>query len=173
MNLPHPRKFAEALQKSWRQRLRSWYVLLFQIPRLPEWLLTRKRAQVVADAFTRGSERPEMFPADILEIYRENALQPGAATAMINWCRAAVRNRREVGDRFLGEGRLDIPTLMIWGENDPALGVELTHGTGDLVEDFEIHYLPTSHWVQQEAPDEVNAILEDWLTTERKGEATA
>lgn len=163
MNLPHPRKFAEGLRGNWRQRLRSWYVLLFQIPRLPEWLLLRNRAQLVADAFRKGSRRPEMFPEDILEIYRENALQPGAATAMINWYRAAVRGRREVNERFLGEGVLDIPTLMIWGEHDPALGKELTYGTEKLVEDFTIHYLPTSHWVQQEAPNEVNAIISEWL----------
>lgn len=164
MNLPHPRKFTEALSSSWRQRLRSWYILLFQIPRLPEWLLTRKRAQLVADAFRKSTMRPEMFPDDILEIYRENALQPGAATAMVNWYRAAVRTPRHVRDRFLGEGRLDIPTLMVWGENDAALGKELTYGTEDLVRDFTIRYLPASHWVQQEAPDEVNAIVEEWLT---------
>ena len=27
----------------------------------------------------------------VIEIYRENALQPGALTAMVNWYRAAVR----------------------------------------------------------------------------------
>jgi pimeloyl-ACP methyl ester carboxylesterase len=164
MNLPHPRKFAEGLRASWRQRLRSWYVLLFQIPRLPEWLLTRNRAQLVASAFRNSSHRPDAFPESVLEIYRENALQPGAATAMINWYRAAVRGRRETQERFLQAGVLDVPTLMIWGENDPALGKELTYGTEELVSDFTIHYLPTSHWVQQEAPDEVNAILEAWLT---------
>jgi pimeloyl-ACP methyl ester carboxylesterase len=173
MNLPHPRKFTEALSGNWRQRLRSWYVLLFQIPRLPEWLLLRGRAKLVADAFTNASGRPEMFPDDILEIYRENALQPGAATAMINWYRAAVRGRKTMDPRLRGlEGTLDIPTLMVWGENDPALGKELTYGTEDIVDDFEIHYLPTSHWVQQEAPEEVNAIVKQWIEKkEQEGEA--
>jgi pimeloyl-ACP methyl ester carboxylesterase len=164
MNLPHPRKFAEALASSWRQRLRSWYVLLFQIPKLPEWLLGRNRAQLIADTFQKATDDPSRFPPEVIEIYRENALQPGALTAMINWYRAAVRIRKGVRDRLLGEGMLDTPTLMVWGENDLALGKELTYGTEKLVTDFTIRYLPTSHWVNQEMPEETNAIVEAWLT---------
>jgi pimeloyl-ACP methyl ester carboxylesterase len=164
MNLPHPRRFADHLASNWRQRLRSWYVLFFQLPRLPEWLLTRNDAQLVASAFAQASGRPELFPQEVLDVYRENALQPGAATAMLNWYRAAVRGRSQLAERFLGEGKLDIPTLMVWGENDGALGKELTYGTEELVEDFTIRYLPTSHWVNQEAPEEVNRIVEAWLT---------
>lgn len=164
MNLPHPRKFTEALASSWRQRLRSWYVLLFQIPRLPEWLLGRKRARLVADAFRRATDDPSRFPDEIIEIYRENALQPGALTAMVNWYRAAARTPRADRERLLGQGVLQTPTLMVWGERDLALGKELTFGTGELVADFTLRYLPTSHWVNQEMPAETNAIVEAWLT---------
>ena len=60
---------------------------------------------------------------------------------------------------------LDTPTLMIWGEADIALGKALTYGTEALVTDFTIRYLPNvSHWVQQEAPETVNAMIEAWLT---------
>jgi pimeloyl-ACP methyl ester carboxylesterase len=163
MNLPHPRRFAETLASSSRQRRRSWYVLFFQIPRLPEWLLGRNRAQLIASAFRNATDEPANFPEDVIEIYRENALQPGALTAMINWYRAAVRARKD-RDRFLGEGALDTPTLMVWGENDQALGKELTYGTEELVSDFTLRYLPTSHWVNQEMPEETNAIVEAWLT---------
>ncbi|HEY3062606.1 MAG TPA: alpha/beta fold hydrolase [Chloroflexota bacterium] len=41
MNAPHPRVFARALRTP-RQLLRSWYILLFQLPWLPE-VLTRAR----------------------------------------------------------------------------------------------------------------------------------
>ena len=50
---------------------------------------------------------------------------------------------------------------MIWGEEDAALGKELTYGTEKLVTDFTIRYLSNvSHWVQQEAPETVNAMTE-------------
>ena len=164
MNLPHPRIFLRALGSSFRQRLRSWYVLLFQIPRLPEWLLGRRRAKLVADAFVRATENPQNFPPPILEVYRENALQPGALTAMVNWYRAAARTPKAERDAMLGTDRLETPTLMVWGENDMALGKELTFGTDELVTDFTLRYLPSSHWVNQDMPEETNAIVEAWLS---------
>jgi pimeloyl-ACP methyl ester carboxylesterase len=56
---------------------------------------------------------------------------------------------------------LEVPTLMIWGEQDSALGRELTNGTDKLVRDFTLRYVPdVSHWVQQEAAETVNAMME-------------
>jgi pimeloyl-ACP methyl ester carboxylesterase len=53
---------------------------------------------------------------------------------------------------------------MIWGEEDTALGKELTDRTDELVRDLTLRFVPRcSHWVQQEAPEIVNAMLEDWL----------
>jgi len=57
---------------------------------------------------------------------------------------------------------------MIWGEEDAALGVELTEGYARYVADFTLRRLPgVSHWVQQEAPDRVNTALGEWLTERR------
>ena len=53
---------------------------------------------------------------------------------------------------------------MIWGEVDAALGKELTYGTEKYVSNLTLRYLPNvSHWVQQEAPETVNAMIEAWL----------
>jgi pimeloyl-ACP methyl ester carboxylesterase len=53
---------------------------------------------------------------------------------------------------------------MIWGEVDTALGKELTYGTDAHVRNLTLRYLPNvSHWVQQEAPETVNAMIEAWL----------
>jgi pimeloyl-ACP methyl ester carboxylesterase len=54
---------------------------------------------------------------------------------------------------------------MIWGENDVALGKGLTYGTEEYVQNLKLHYLPgVSHWVQQEAPEQVNALLREHLS---------
>jgi pimeloyl-ACP methyl ester carboxylesterase len=59
---------------------------------------------------------------------------------------------------------IEIPTLLLWGEEDRALGIETTYGTERHVADLTLRYLPgVSHWVQQEAPEAVNAMLEAWL----------
>ncbi len=55
---------------------------------------------------------------------------------------------------------IETPTLFIWGENDRALGKELTYGTDQYVRNLQTEYLPgISHWVQQEASGEVNRLL--------------
>ena len=93
-------------------------------------------------------------------MYRRNALKPDAMTAMINYYRA---NMAGLG----GDAPVPVirtPTLMIWGEQDRALGLELTEGYSLLVADFTLERLPgVSHWVQQEAPAQVNARLLAWL----------
>ena len=56
---------------------------------------------------------------------------------------------------------------MIWGEEDVALSKETTYGTEQYVTSFEIRYLPkVSHWVQQESPEEVNAMMSAFINNE-------
>ncbi|MGK2873290.1 MAG: alpha/beta fold hydrolase [Alphaproteobacteria bacterium] len=164
MNIPHPKLFAQGV-RHWAQLKRSWYVFFFQIPWLPEWGLGRNGARGVGEAFSTMAVDKSRFPPEVLEVFQRNASQPGALTAMINYYRAALRGAKPKEARV--PGKLSTPTLMIWGEEDTALGKELTFGTEELVEDFTIHYLPgVSHWVQQEAPERVNEILRDWLSSQ-------
>jgi len=163
MNVPHP---AVAMRRMFsRQLLRSWYVFLFQIPWLPERLLRSRNYAAVANAFRGMAVDRRRFPDEVIEVYRKNAAHPGALTAMVNYYRALVRGGGLRRQRALGFPVIDTPTLMIWGEQDRALGKETTFGTAEFVRDFTIRYLPgVSHWVQQEAPEAVNAMLEAWLT---------
>jgi pimeloyl-ACP methyl ester carboxylesterase len=159
LNAPHPAVFNQVIRSSWRQRLRSWYALFFQLPWLPERLLTAKHAFAVAQALRKSAWRAGTFPPDILAHYRASAAEPGAMTAMLSYYRA---NLRHLG---LGpERRVAASTLLIWGERDTALGPELVAPTADHVADLAIHRLPeVSHWVPEEAPEAVNAALSAWL----------
>ena len=159
MNVPHPACFYENA-RTLRQLRKSWYIAFFQIPWLPEFLLSRRNCALVVRAFTRMAVDKSRFPQEVLEVFRKNASEPGALTAMLNYYRA-LRYTRVRSRHF---PRIDVPTLMIWGERDMALGKELTYGTSEHVSDFTLRYLPdVSHWVQQEAPETVNAMLEAWL----------
>ncbi len=162
MNIPHPRMFEKGI-RNWAQLKRSWYIFFFQLPWLPEWALGRDGAKAIGQAFRGMAVDKSRFPDQVLDVFRRNAAQPGALTAMINYYRAALRGGPRP-KKARAPGRLDVPTLMIWGEEDTALGKELTYGTENLVSDFTIHYLPgVSHWVQQEAPERVNELLRSWL----------
>lgn len=124
-------------------------------------MMIRDGAAGIKGAFRNMAVDKSRFPAEVLQTYADAALCPGAITAMINYYRALLRHRDSVD---LGDGRIDVPTLMIWGEEDSALNIRCTEGTEEWVPDFTLRRLPgVSHWVQQEAPQAVNTILGDWL----------
>lgn len=160
LNLPHPLCLQKAL-RHWPQRRRSWYMAFFQLPWLPERMLLRADAAGIRQAFRAMAVDKSRFPDAVLDVYARAAQQPGALTAMINWYRAAFRHRE---DMAAGTGHVGVPTLQIWGEEDTALGLETLEGTDRYVPDLTQRRLPgVSHWVQQEAPEAVNAILAEWL----------
>lgn len=160
VNAPHPAVFAQIIRSSWRQRLRSWYVLFFQLPWLPERMLSASHAARVGKALQRSALRPETFPPEILAHYRDNAAAPGAVTAMLNYYRANF----DLSEAAIEGPGIAVPTLLIWGERDRALGPELVAPTAEHVADLAISRLPgVSHWAPEEAPGQVNDALAAWL----------
>jgi pimeloyl-ACP methyl ester carboxylesterase len=161
MNVPHPEPFARELRKRGKQLRSSWYVFFFQLPWLPEFAMGR---MPLGEMFRRTTRHPENFTAEDLAIFSNNAATTAARRAMINYYRAMVRGGGGRRQRALGSPRIDVPTLMLWGEDDMALTKETTFGTEEHVSDLTIHYLPgISHWVQQDAPEKVNELLREWL----------
>jgi pimeloyl-ACP methyl ester carboxylesterase len=156
MNCPHPAALARAWRSSWAQKMRSWYMALFQLPWLPEALMLAGQGRAVDRAFAG-------FPAEVREVYRRYAQIPGAMTAMINYYRA---NLRELGEAATAP--IEVPTLMVWGEADRFLGPEALRACAPFASDLTIKRLPgVSHWVQQEAPEAVNTTLRNWLQERR------
>jgi len=162
LNVPHLKVMARALRTNWRQRLRSWYIAFFQIPRLPE-LLLRAGGFAGMVAAMRRSGRPGTFSAAELNTYRQAWAQPGALTAMLNWYRAAARYR----PRISLQGKIQVPTLMIWGARDTALELELARASIELCKRGRLVVLDeATHWVQHEAAGEVNRLLLGFLSEE-------
>lgn len=153
-NLPHPAIFQRAVRKP-PQLLKSWYVLLFQLPWLPEWLLSSANYQWLAKGMIDQCRPGTFTREDIREFlagWRRQGLGGG-----INWYRAVFRHPRPLPDPV---PLIRVPTTLIWGEDDAFLGKELVQGTEEYVHDLEVHMLlATSHWVQQEEPEKVNAFL--------------
>jgi len=158
LNCPHPAVMQRALRSNWTQIRRSWYIFAFQLPWLPEWAFSRGGAKALKDALRRSAKRLDTFGEADLDEYARAFSAPGAATAAINYYRAAARSRVQ-------RGKIKAPTLLIWGVDDFALGIELTHGMDHLFENKpRIEYVPdTSHWVMEERPEVVNRLLLDFL----------
>jgi epoxide hydrolase 4 len=149
--------------RNWRQMLRSWYILFFQLPFLPEALIRANGYAAVERILRRTAVDPSIFSAEDITLYKAALARPGALTAAIDYYRTVFREGAR--GMFHGTGmRVRVPTLMIWGEQDVALGKELTYGTEQFAPDLRIRYLPDcSHWVQQECPGQVNAYILDFL----------
>jgi epoxide hydrolase 4 len=155
MNVPHPLCFRAALSH-WRQMRKSWYVAFFQLPRLAELMLTINSGVAVRQMFGGLA-----LPPDVLAVYTRQITEPGVATAMLNWYRAIrLRTFRTLNLAQL----IDVPTLVIWGERDVALDPICLNGTERYVRDLTLKRLPgVSHWVQQDAPQVVNELLQEFL----------
>ena len=169
-NLPHPACFLREIKRP-TQFVKSWYIFLFQLPILPEVLLRFGQGRAVGELIRRTSRDPSRFPDEAIDVYRSNAMRPGGLTAMLNWYRALIRGggwRRLVRASF---PKIEIPTLFLWGDADIALSIRATAGTEEYVSNLVFRVLPgVSHWVQQEAPEAINAMLEAWLTGSRTPE---
>jgi epoxide hydrolase 4 len=164
LNAPHPGRYREAIRSS-EQLLRSWYAFFFQLPKLPELLLSARNYAGIEGMLRGSAENPDAFTERDIRRYVEAAARPGALTASIDYYRAAFRENAREELRVLLGGTMRsfdvcVPTLLIWGERDPALAVELTDGLERWVPDIRVERLPeVGHGAQNDRPDHVNELL--------------
>ena len=164
MNVPHPGPMARELRSNPEQRKKSWYGLFFQLPVLPELLLGRADGAQIADIFRKGTVEPGRISDQDAEVFARNARQPGALTAMINYYRALISGGGARRQNVMGMPPIHVPTLLLWGEQDVALCKATTYGTDAWVDPLTVRYLPgASHWVQQDDPERVNAMVAAFL----------
>jgi len=159
MNAPHPAVIKRFLSRDFKQMRRSWYVMFFQLPWIPEALWKHNNFQT-AGKFFQASGHPKSFLDEDIEKYKQAWSQPEAMTSMLNWYRAAVRLR---GAR-LEDLRVKVPTLLMWGIKDFALSHRMARPSMDYVDDGNLILFPeATHWVQHDAAEEVNHYLIDFI----------
>lgn len=169
INCPHP----AALFGAWRhptQLLRSWYIAFFQLPWLPEAILLAGGLRFLDAALAPARRRnPEGITQADLAYQKHELARRGALTAAINYYRAVVRRPPSSTRHLLEQGRLVAPpTLLIWGEQDPYLGAELTADAAGWGPRVQLQRLPEAgHFCHQEYPRLVNRWLTTWIQAGR------
>lgn len=162
LNAPHPTVSSRHLRREWRQLLRSWYALFFQAPWAPEIALRQANWGMLARTL-RLSSRDGTFSGADLAQYRRAWQRPGAATAMLNWYRAALQTKRETPQNM----QVSVPTLILWGMRDRFLGAEMVEPSARLCYNGRYTFLhEATHWLHHEEPDRVNALLLSFLQEE-------
>ena len=160
MNAPHMAIFSARLWTS-SQGLRSLYAGFFQLPLLPEAMLAASDYRIIRTRFAAMPLQKGAFGPDDIQRYVDTLSRPGALKAALDYYR---ENMRSDGMALAASVHTDAPTLVIWGEKDPALGVFLLTGLARYAPNVRIHRIATaSHWVQNEAPAAVNQALLKFL----------
>lgn len=158
-NCPHPAQFRKALLTRPRQLRRSWYVFAFQVPVVPERMLTRDGGAPLLRMYRGNARDRSNFSDAELRPFVEALLRPGQASAMIGWYRSSFRTS------VRHYPRIRLPALLGWGMDDRALGYDdLIPGTERWVEGLRIERVEgVGHFITAEAPDWVNGQLLSFL----------
>ncbi|GAB2461158.1 alpha/beta fold hydrolase [Jatrophihabitans fulvus] len=148
VSVPHPQAFTWALKHG--QALKSWYMLFFQLPVLPERLLPTTRVEKLLGG---SGLTPEQVRSYIAPLGRD-----GLTTAL-NWYRALPFSQGEHG---YGR-RTTVPTTYVWSDGDAALGRAGAEATERFVKGpYRFEVLPgLSHWIPDEAPDRLAELILD------------
>lgn len=166
LSTPHHDAMAWALRHGGQAR-RSWYMLAFQLPLLPEAYLRPRLAGLL-----EGSG----LPAQDARRYAARFRQPGAARGGLAWYRALplgahpLRALRRRAGALTGRAqqpspprlprRITVPTTYLWGRHDPALGRAAAERTARHVgAAYRFVELDAGHWLPETHPDEVAAAI--------------
>jgi pimeloyl-ACP methyl ester carboxylesterase len=155
LNVPHPAVMTQTLSSSLSQLRKSWYMFFFQIPLLPEAILRNNDWAYAAGMLRRSGKSGSFSDADI-EQYRRAWWWEDAFTSMLNWYRAAL----QMPPDLTGNMHVHVPTLMLWGANDIALGREMAQPSIELCDHGKlVLFENTSHWIQHDKAAAVNKHL--------------
>lgn len=158
LNVPHHQIILDYLRTNPAQLRKSWYIFYFQILWLPEISAKLNNWKAMVDSVQR-SAHPGTFTEGDFNEYRKAWSKPGAITAMINYYRAAP------WARLPKDQRIKVPTLIIWGRQDPLLVDTLAQDSLAMCDDGRLIYIDeATHWVHHEEAGRVNQLIIEFLT---------
>ncbi|MGJ3249675.1 MAG: alpha/beta fold hydrolase [Elainellaceae cyanobacterium] len=165
LNAPHPQRFMHELIGNLDQLRRSWHVLAFQIPDLPERLIRSNLKSFVENMLQEQAIRKGAFTKNDTEIYQAALEKPGALSAALGYYRQMLSPQSWLRNWGRSPEPITVPTLVLWGEDDSMLTQQLTNGLEKFVKaPFCLKFIPQcGHWIQQEVPLTVNRELLSFL----------
>jgi pimeloyl-ACP methyl ester carboxylesterase len=149
LSVGHPKAFSDA---GFAQRMRSLYMLLFNIPVVAEEWFKRFGGQMLGSHPDRDAVLADLD-------------RPGALTASFGWYRANAHPRTIINPPpELPAVRC--PVMGVWSSGDVALTEQQMTGSEQYVDGpWRYERLEgAAHWMQLDAPDEVNRLLLDFLS---------
>lgn len=169
LNAAHPQRFMQELVSNLDQLRRSWYVLAFQVPGIPEWLIQQNLREVVKNLLQGQAIRKGAFTKEETQVYHSALAKPGVLSAALNYYRQTLSPLNWLKDFGRTPDPITAPTLVLWGEDDALLSQTHVEGLERWVKaPFQVKRVPhCGHWIQQEVPQTVNRELLAFLKGDR------
>jgi len=187
INAAHPSTFTREMANNPIQRQKSAYIHQL-ISSSGQSLLSKNNYQYLSETMMVSSQT-DVFTDEVKTRYRQVWRQKGAVNGMLQYYRAMPQlassdtdnHLIESGDadRLIDSGpvkkistirvpniRVNVPTLILWGEEDQAFVNENLDGISQYVPNCTLIRFPnTSHWLQHEKPAAVNNAIALFITT--------
>lgn len=165
LNAPHPYRLLRDISGSVEHLLKHWQMLAFQIPGVPEILIRRNLADFVKNCFQVQAVRKAAFSGEVLQIYQAALEKKGAIASALSYYRQLLNPQSWLSKLGAYPSPIDVPTLVLWGEDDTLVSPKLGKGLEDFVTaPFKLKLIPEcGHWIQQEVPRLVNSELLNFL----------
>ncbi|XP_070595738.1 epoxide hydrolase 3-like [Erythrolamprus reginae] len=141
--------------KSLTQIMKSMYIFLFQLPKIPEWLCSLDDFRMIKAGTTEKTGIPNVN----FSLISYNFSRPNALTPPINYYRNILSWMPPKHKDIL------VPTLLLWGQKDAYLEEGLVNQMLPYFQgSYHIHLFPdASHWLPEEQPEKVNQLMWDFL----------
>lgn len=153
LNVPHPAAIRRELQRSTRQKVKLLYQLFFQLPVLPELFMKLFGRMLL--------HRAGRFTREDTAAYRSE--WRGSLTTMLHYYRAIPKSRGLLRKLFR---RIDLPTLILWGEREPVFLPAALEDLGEWATDVRIERIAgAAHFLMADAPDEVSRLVIEFAST--------
>ena len=165
LNAPHPQRYFQALASNFDQIRRSWYLLAFQVPDIPEWLIQQNLRGFIKNLLQENAIRKGAFTARDTDIYHAALAKPGALSAALSYYRQWLKPQNWIQGIQRSPLAVTVPTLILWGKDDTSLSQTLLEGVDKLVSaPLQLKIISRcGHWAQLEAPQTVNRELLQFL----------
>ncbi|KAL3226758.1 hypothetical protein MRX96_004374 [Rhipicephalus microplus] len=151
INGMHPKAFYKQLLLSPRQMRKSWYMIPFRHPKIPEQYLIMQDLSFFDKVHKAFTVREEY-------VHKYMFSQPGALTGALNYYRAFNHDNKQLDK--LQYRRLSIPALILWGQKDEFLTTPIARFNADwLTAPTVLFYRNAGHWLLRECSATVNRYI--------------
>ena len=165
MCCPHPGRYNDVVNLQNDSLFRQWYIFLYQLPRIPEMLMTMENFDTFKRLFRgrrSGFTNRDKLTEEDMQAFLYSFSQTNGFKGPLNYFKNLF------SDTIFKEGvvyeTIQVPTLVLNGERDAFLAPVMSEGHEKYVQHVENKILNCGHWIQQDMPEEVNSLIRVFLT---------